>query len=122
MLGDAGLSIAMQGCEAAGGVFAISRAQVPAGMTAASVINPWRMSALRALRSPDVKVLAFKAPAGVSPGPVALQAQSQAANGRRLEAQLVWFVVGDGVYHLAVYADALTPEMTDPFFNELRLQ
>ena len=122
LLEGATLSIEMQGCEAGGGVFAISRTPVPPTLKAAGVIEPWKQSTLRALANEEVKSLAFKPPSSVTLEPMALRAVGRGTDGRRLEAQLVWFVVGNVVYHLAVYAETLTPAMTDPFFNELRLQ
>ena len=122
LLEGATLSIGMQGCEAGGGVFAISRTPVPNTLSAAGVIGPWKQSTLRALANAEVKALAFKPPSNASMESTALQAVGRGPDGRPLEAQLVWFVAGNVVYHLAVYAEALTPAMTDPFFNELRLQ
>ena len=122
LLEGATLSIGMQGCEAGGGVFAISRTPVPLTLKAAGVIELWKQSTLRALANAEIKSLAFKLPSSVTLESTALQVVGRGPDGRRLEAQLVWFVAGDVVYHLAVYAEALTPAMTDPFFNELRLQ
>jgi hypothetical protein len=39
-----------------------------------------------------------------------------------LQAQLVWVVQGDEIYHLATYAATLTAEQTDPFFSEVKIQ
>jgi hypothetical protein len=44
------------------------------------------------------------------------------SNGQVLQAQLVWVVQGDEIYHLATYAATLTAEQTDPFFSEVKIQ
>ena len=122
LLGDAEVSIVMQGCEAAGAMFAISHARFPPALTSSQVIEAWQKSTLRKLQSSEVASVNFIAPMLSAVSPTALKAIGHGSNGNRLEAQLVWFVNGSSVYHLAVYAEVVTAEMTEPFFTELRLQ
>ncbi len=81
----------MQGCEAAGALFAISRAQVGDATAVPAVLQAWRSAALAALQ----------------------------ADAPSVQAQLAWLVLGSDIYHLAVYADRLGADMTEPFFTDI---
>lgn len=117
------MSLEMQGCEAGGALFAISRIQVRDTAEVPTVTRAWRESALAAMQS-DVGAMR----AGLAPNypqlPGLATVQWLHATGRRpqggaVQAQLAWLVWGSDVYHLAVYADQLSEEMTEPFFTGL---
>jgi hypothetical protein len=113
----------MQGCEASGALFAISRAQVGDATAVPAVLQAWRVSALAALRADASSTQDLPAPrhAGV-PGLASaalLQVRGQRPQGGAVQAQLAWLVLGSDIYHLAVYADHLGADMTEPFFTDI---
>lgn len=113
----------MQGCEAAGALFAISRAQVGDATAVPAVLQAWRSAALAALQADAPSVRDLQAPrhAGV-PGlgsAAWLQVRGQRPQGGAVQAQLAWLVLGSDIYHLAVYADRLGADMTEPFFTDI---
>jgi hypothetical protein len=117
------LPLAMQGCEAGGALFAISRAQVGDATAVPAVLQAWRVSALAALRAEPGADRNVEAPsyAGL-PGLASaqwLQVSGQRPHGGAVQAQLGWLVLGSDIYHLAVYADRLDADMTEPFFTDI---
>lgn len=117
------MTLEMQGCEADGALFAISRIRVRDAAEVPTVTKAWRESALTALRSEEGAVREGLAPNYAHlPGLATaqwLQATGQRPKGGVVQAQLAWLVWGSDVYHLAVYADQLGEEMTEPFFTGL---
>lgn len=113
----------MRGCEAGGALFAISRAQVGDATAVPAVLQAWRASALAALRADASAASVLPAPrhSGV-PGLASaawLQVAGQRPQGGAVQAQLAWLVLGSDIYHLAVYADHLGPDMREPFFTDI---
>lgn len=129
-LGGAQRPLSMWGCEAGGALFAVSHVRITAPTTSAQVIAAWQRAALRNIPGATPQVLPFNAPAlktttlaGQAPAPgVMVRASGQRVDGQAVQAQLAWFSRGPDVYHLAVYAPALTTPMTDTFFTELQWQ
>lgn len=119
------VTLEMQGCEARGALFAISRAQVGDATAIPAVVQAWRASALAALRTDEGVATVLAAPRyGRVPGlasAVWLRVAGQRPQGGVVQAQLAWLVLGGDVYHLAVYADPLGPDMTEPFFTDITL-
>lgn len=124
-LGGTQRALAMWGCEADGALFAVShlRAEVPANPE--QVITAWQLAALRHMPGVTSQTLPFQGPAlaGQTPSLGAMvRASGKRADGQIVQAQLAWFSRGADVYHLAVYAPALAPAMTETFFTELHWQ
>ncbi len=124
-LGGRDVALEMQGCEAQGALFAISRARVGEATAIPEVVQAWRASALAAMRADAAAATVLTAPshAGV-PGLASaawLGAVGQRPQGGKVQAQLAWLVWGGDVYHLAVYADALGADMTESFFTDITL-
>lgn len=117
--------LSMWGCEAGGALFAVSHVRVDAPTTPEQVIAAWQLAALRHMPGAVPQTMPFKAPAvaGQPPQPgVMVRAAGKRADGQSVQAQLAWFSRGADVYHLAVYASALTPAMTETFLTELHWQ
>lgn len=107
----------MVGCEAGDGLYAISYLQLADTVTAASVTQAWRQSALQRMQGTP---LADDARERTSDAIGAtLAAQGRLSDGRAVQAQLHWFLVGTQLFHAAVYAPSLSAEMTEPFFSDL---
>ena len=117
------LPLAMQGCEAGGALFAISRAQVGDATAVPAVLQAWQVSALAALRAEPGAARHVEAPRYTGlPGLASaqwLQVSGQRPQAGAVQAQLGWLVLGSDIYHLAVYADHLGANMTEPFFTDI---
>lgn len=110
-LGPHTLTMDMVGCEAAGGLFAVSRVQLPEGVAAPEVLVAWRAQALAALRANQAQDQPMA-------GATLVQAQGLRPDGSAVQAQLLWRLRGRQIVHWAVYAERLGPDMTEPFFTE----
>lgn len=119
------LALEMAGCEAAGGLFAISHLRVNAISQVPEVLAAWRAGTLGNMQSTAVTAQPWRAVAGAvafAPPPVLLEVTGQRADGSPLQAQLAWVVDGADVFHIAAYATRLTPDMTETLFSEPKLQ
>jgi hypothetical protein len=124
-LGSQALQMDMAGCEAAGGLFAISHLRLSAPGQAAQVLADWRAGTLRSMHSTAVTELPWRPVAGAgAPAlpPVLLEATGKGADGTVVQARLAWLVDGVDLFLLAVYAPRLTADMTETLFSELKLQ
>ncbi len=115
-LGAQDVPMEMAGCEAAGGLFALSHVHLQEAGQVPAVLAAWQASALRQLRSTQSHTQS-NPPAQAA---LALSAQGQQPDGSAVQAQLAWWVRGADVYHAALYAPRITPEMHDTFFSEPR--
>ena len=114
------LAMEMVGCEADGALFAVSRVGVPASLPADQLQALWQKAALQQMRAEDRLDVA---PLAVRPRSVALRVLSvlgQSADGQPVQARLAWVAAGTDIYHFAVYAARITPEMAEPFFDGVK--
>jgi hypothetical protein len=111
----------MKGCEAAGALFAVSRIHVQQGMQASQVVSAWRAASLINLRANASVEMPWVIPVSGAAGSM-LEASGAGPNGAAVQARLVWLVAGDDVFHIAVYATHLTPELIDPLLSEIKVR
>jgi hypothetical protein len=105
----------MKGCEADGALFAISHVAIVNASKAGDVQQAWRAAALKKLNAAE-----RPNPSGVAPTSSGATPETVAGTGEDgapVQAALVWRVAGVHIYHLAVYAKKISPEMTEPFFT-----
>ena len=124
-LGGAQQTLSMWGCEAGGALFAISHLHVGSAASSQPMIAAWQQAALRNISGSTAQTLPFQAPALAGQTPALgtmVRTSGKRADGQVVQAQWAWISQGADVYHLAVYAPALTPSMTETFFTELRWQ
>lgn len=116
------IDLNMQGCEAAGGLYAISVAELGTPAQAQQVQAQWQTNLLATLQAQGATRQPY-AIRGASTQPEALQLQAsgRSPEGRPLTVQAVWFMRGTRLYHAAVYAERLTAEMSEPFFGGMEL-
>ncbi len=120
LFGGQKLEMEMVGCEADGALFAVSRVAVPPGGDADRLQAQWQAASLlqmKAQGSPVVAPLSTSAQALPLRG---LVASGQVADGQAVQARLAWVAAGAAVYHFAVYAARITPEMAEPFFDGVK--
>lgn len=128
------LELSMRGCQVQDALFAASYLAVPDAQGVPAVLDAWRARTLEnmhaqspeksnhaALPAPDLGT--SEATSTSTPTPVLnLQTQGSDPQGAPVQAQLVWFVHQQGIYHLAVYAPRVTPEMRDMVVKQVRFQ
>ena len=111
------LDMEMVGCQADGALFAVSRVMVPPGSDAEQLQTQWQAASLVQMQAQGSPVLA---PLSANPQALPLRgltASGQTRDGKVVQARLAWVAAGSEVYHLAVYAPRMTPEIADPFFE-----
>lgn len=116
------LDLAMVGCEAGGGLYAISVVELGNPLQASPVQAQWQTNLLATLQAQGSSRQRY-AIRGASAQPEAVQllAQGRGPEGRALMVQAVWFTRGNRLYHAALYAERLSPEMSEPFFGGMEL-
>ena len=122
------LPLSMAGCQASDALFAVSHASIPQGVTAQDVLGAWQKATLQNMqvKNPAETLAAYnseqKTPATAIAQVVPMRVTGVNPEGVAIQAQLVWFVAGQDIYHMAVYAPAIKPEMTDSMFTQAQLQ
>lgn len=117
------LELAMQGCEADGGLYAVSVAQLASPSALPAVQAQWTQQVLASLQASEARYRpASIAGADGLPAAVYLEATGRGPDGRALSVQALWFVRGTRIYHAALYAQRITEPMRDNFFNGVARQ
>lgn len=119
-LGGQSLDMEMVGCEADGALFAVSRVGVPPGTDAEQLQAQWQAASLLQMKAQGSP---FLAPLNASAQALPLRgltASGKAGDGQVVQARLAWVAAGTGVYHFAVYAARIAPEMVEPFFDGVK--
>ena len=118
-MGGRDVLLSMAGCEAAGALFAVGHVRADTAAQAAALLADWRAASLQSMGVTTATTL--PAPAGGGRAPtLLLAAQGRRPDGSAVQAQLAWWVVGDAVFQIAVYADRLKPDMTETLLTEPR--
>lgn len=135
-LGGQDVTMNMLGCEANGGLFAISHVRLNGRQAADAARAQWRQQALASLQARSVQELSFRlTPPGGGQGASRLPEQARAEpstesvaaqgvrpNGSPIEARLLWLAQGEDLYHVALYADQVSDETVEMLFSGLALQ
>jgi hypothetical protein len=111
------------GCEAGGASFAVLYGDVGQAGEVAAALAQWKQASLAASKSRIEKEERWQ-PAGALglSGSTMTRAAGQHADGRAVQSQGAYFARGTQVFQAVVYADRLTPEMTEPFFAGMRFE
>lgn len=116
------LDLTMLGCEASGGLYAISVVELGSPQQAHPVQAQWQTNLLATMQAQGAQRQPFSIRgANAQPEAVQLQAVGRSPEGRALTVQAVWFTRGNRFYHAVLYAERLTPEMSEPFFGGMEL-
>lgn len=108
--------ITMAGCEAGGALFAASHIQVANASDVEPTLQAWRAATLANLQAQDV--VQSGPPTFASP----LRVNGVRATGEPVQAQLAWQVAGTDLFHVAVYAEKIKPELTETLFTQAKIQ
>jgi hypothetical protein len=119
------IQVQMQGCEAGDALWALASADLG---TDASAIYPeiqqaWQMGLQKALRS-DMTATAQPYKVAADPGEpgVAVTLEGRTPEGKPLQARALWFLRGQRIHLAVVYAQRITPEMLETFWDNVRSQ
>jgi len=130
-LGGQDVAMDMLGCEAKGGLFAISHVRLNDRQAVDVARAQWRQQALASLQTRSVQELSFRLIQGASghsgqvrvePSTEWVAAQGVRPGGSPVEARLLWLAQGNDLYHVAVYADQISDDAVEMLFSGLRLQ
>jgi hypothetical protein len=113
------VTMSMAGCEAQGALFAISRVAVPPGADAATLEDAWRAAALLQMQASQSQAQTPQQKPQSPPMRLVL-ASGRRPDGSPVQASLAWVVNKGVVFHLAVYATALEPNLTEPLVRDLQ--
>ena len=116
-LGGQALPMQMAGCEAEGGLFAVSHLEAPRAEDALTLQREWQQQALASMRASTSTLTPQAVPAWAQQA-MGVQAAGSAPDGKPLQAHLRWLVRGAHIYHLAVYGSAIPDTMTEPMTLE----
>ena len=119
-LGEQKLEMDMVGCEADGALFAVSRVVLPKALTTDQLQAHWQTATLQQMKTQGNPSVAPENPRHQAPSLKMLSAAGQTPDGRAVQARLAWAKAGAGLYHFAVYAPRITPEMAEPFFDGIK--
>ena len=111
------LRLAMVGCEADGGLYAISHLRLAQGVQAQAVIDAWRMQALQAMGSTALPLTTPLPALGARPALTVYQASGNNPRGQAVQARWTWVQRDRDIYHWALYAPVIRAEMEEPFFG-----
>lgn len=116
------IEVRMLGCEAGGALFALSVAELGEAGHAQAVQAQWQLNLLANMQAQVSDTQAW-APKGASAqlAPLRLKARGLQSDGQAVAAQAVWFVHGTRLYHAVIYAERISTEMSEPFFDGLAL-
>ena len=116
------LTLSMTGCEADGGLYAVSHLRLVQGAQAQPVIDAWRAQALEAMSASAAPVSTPLAALGARPALTVYQASRTNPLGQALQARWTWVQRDRDIYHWALYAPAIRAEMEEPFFSAMQWQ
>ncbi len=128
LLNGTTFELTMAGCKAADALFAVSHAKVPPDVLVKNVLTAWQISTLENMQVKNAEEVlqAYQGTQNANSATeirraAALQVDGVSPEGNAVQANLVWFVVDHDVYHMAVYAPAIKPEMVEPLFSQAQL-
>ncbi len=116
------LSLAMAGCEADGGLYAISHIRLAQGAQGQAVIDAWRAQALQAIRATQAPLATPMPALGGRPAITVYQASGVNPSGEAVQARWAWEQRDQDIYHWALYAPVMRTEMEEPFFGAFQWQ
>lgn len=133
-LGGKPTELSMLGCDAAGATFAVVVADMGDASQVAGVLAQWQNLTLANMKAPLVgaspvpatgatEILPLKlAGAALQPPPVLLKARGQRADGTAVTGHAAYFARGSQVFQVVLYADKVTPEVSETFFSSLKFE
>lgn len=122
-LGGQPTELHMLGCDAGGATFAVAAATVPDTSQQAALLAGWRAATLVNLKAAGAgEARALKVPgASAQPPPVLVLAEGRRVNGSAVQSQAAYFAHGGQIFQAVIYADKISPEVSETFFSSFKL-
>lgn len=120
-IGGQKIQMEMMGCEAQGVMYAVSHARVPNASESQAVTVAWQNASFKQMLAGTPQQTVFQTRGEKPATGQFFKLTGARSNGQVLEAQLAWLVFGNEIYHLAMYAQAISSEQADPFFSEVKI-
>lgn len=121
-IGGQKIQMEMMGCEAQGVMYAVSHAKVLNPSESQAVTLAWQNASFKQMLAGAPQQSVFQTRGEKPVTGQFFKLAGARSNGQELQAQLAWVVFGDEIYHLAMYAQAITSEQAEPFFSEVKIQ
>jgi hypothetical protein len=121
-IGGQKIQMEMMGCEAQGVMYAVSHAKVPNPSESQAVAAAWQNASFKQMLAGSPQQTVFQTRGEKPVTGQFFKLAGARSNGQELKAQLAWVVLGAEIYHLAMYAQAITSEQAEPFFSEVKIQ
>jgi len=112
----------MVGCEADGGLYAVSHIRLAQGAQGQAVIEAWRAQALQGMRATQAPLVTPVPVLGARPALMVYQASGINPRGQAVQARWTWVQRDQDIYHWALYAPVIHTEMDEPFFGAFQWQ
>ncbi|MBC7602859.1 MAG: hypothetical protein H7255_09395 [Ramlibacter sp.] len=110
-------------CDAGGAKFALLHADLGDASRVGDALWQWRLATVANMRGAAAKDAPFSPPGASSvPQAARVAAVGLRADGSKVESQAAYFSQGAQVFQAVIYADRITPEMTESFFTSLQFQ
>ena len=132
-LGGRPTELTMLGCDAGGATFAVAVADLGDASKVAAVLVQWQNLTLANMKAPPAGAAAGASPAtqilplqlvgtAIQPSAVLVKARGQRADGTAVTGQAAYFAQGSQVFQVVLYADKVTPEVSESFFSSLKFE
>ncbi len=121
-IGGQKIQMEMMGCEAQGVMYALSHAKVSISSESQAVAAAWQNASFKQMLAGAPQQSVFQARGEKPATGQFFKLTGTRSNGQVLKAQLAWVVLGTEIYHLAMYARAITSDQAEPFFSEVKIQ
>ncbi len=111
------------GCEAGGATYAVMQADLGDAARADDTLAQWNRATLAHLRAGPAQARPFTPP-GATPLPSSqrVAASGQRPDGSPVQGEAAYFARGGRVFQAVIYAQPLTPEQAQPFFEGLKFE
>ena len=120
-LGGQPTELMLLSCDAGGVTFAVAVADVKNASKVTATLAEWQSAALANIKAAPTPGAAFKL-TGAAIGAVIVKATGQRANGQAVSSQAVYFAQGSQVFQAVMYADKISPDVTETFFSNLKFE
>ncbi|MDP1742045.1 hypothetical protein [Polaromonas sp.] len=122
-LGGQQTELAMLGCDTGGATFALAVATVPDTSQLAALLAGWRAATLVNMKATGTgQATPLKVPgASVLPPPALVRAEGRRADGSGVQSQAAYFAHGGQIFQAVIYADKISPEVSETFFSSFKL-
>jgi hypothetical protein len=111
------------GCEAGGATFVVLQGDLGDKPALADTLAQWKQASAATIKSTASMEQPWQ-PAGALglPQSAVVRSSGQRPDGKPLQSQAAYFARGTSVFQAVVYAQSITPQMSEPFFAGLRFE